>query len=224
MQDKRLHSNLLPRINIVSKHCNYLYDIKTPLFNIRAFFLYLLKLVKYCAIPNKRVFLCNMTKRGTLLVLFAVTCFYTACKTDPVYDRNVQLPIDVDIIAKYIQANNLTATKTADGLFYNIITPGTGSDNLRLEDTVMIHYVARTLQGVLFDSTATNVDSLATRFVLGSGIEGWQKGIPLIQTGGRIRLYVPSVLAYQNRQIDTIVVANSNLDFDIRLIKVLKKK
>ena len=165
-----------------------------------------------------------MTKSGILLVLFVAACFFAACKTDPAYDPKVQLQIDIDTIAKFIAKNNITAQKTADGLFYNITDPGTGSFSIMLEDTVMIHYVARTLKGVVFDSTATNVDADATKFVLGNSIEGWQKGIPLLQPGGKMRLIVPSVLAYQNRVIDTSLVANSNLDFDIRLIKVLKKK
>jgi FKBP-type peptidyl-prolyl cis-trans isomerase FkpA len=186
--------------------------------------LYLLKLVKYCGVPNKRVFLCNMTKSTALMVCGLIACCFAACKTDPAYDRNVQLPKDLDIIAKYIQDNNIIATKSADGLYYTIIRPGEGTVQLALQDTVMVHYVARTLKGVMYDSTRTNIDSNATRFVLGSSIEGWQKGIPLIQPGGRIRLIVPSVLAYQNREIDTILVANSNIDFDIMLIKVLKFK
>ena len=183
----------------------------------------MLKLVKYCAIPNKRVFLCNMTKSGILLVLFVTACFFAACKSSPVYDKATQLQIDIDSIQRFINKNGIIAEKTPDGLFYTIVNPGVGNDTIGLEDQVVIHYVARRLDGVVYDSTATNVDTLGTTFILNNGIEGWQKGIPLIQTGGRIRLLVPSVLAYQNRVVDTSLVANSNLDFDIRLIKVTKK-
>lgn len=184
----------------------------------------LLKLVKYCAIPNKRLFLCNMTKRGILLVLFVIACFFAACKSSPVYDKATQLQIDIDNIQRFIDENGIIARKTADGLFYTIVNPGTGKDTISLEDQVVIHYVGRRLDGVVYDSTATSVgDTLGTTFILNNSIEGWQKGIPLIQTGGRIRLLVPSALAYQNRLVDTSLKANENLDFDIRLIKVTKK-
>ena len=164
-----------------------------------------------------------MTKSGILLVLFVIACFFAACKSTPVYDKETQLQIDINNIQKFIAANNITAVKTTDGLFYTILRSGTGTEEIGLEDQVAIHYVARRLDGVVYDSTATNVDSLATTFVLNNSIEGWQKGIPLIKTGGRIRLLVPSALAYQNRVVDTSLKANENLDFDIRLIKVTKK-
>jgi len=164
-----------------------------------------------------------MTKSGILLVLFVIACFFAACKSNPVYDKETQLQIDIDSIRRFITKNGIIAERTPEGLFYTIVRPGTGTDLIGLEDEVMIHYVARRLDGVVYDSTATNVDSLATKFVLNNSIEGWQRGIPLIQPGGRIRLLVPSALAFQNRVVDTSIAPNSNLDFDIRLIKVTKK-
>jgi len=166
-----------------------------------------------------------MTKSGILLVLFVIACFFAACKSSPSYDKETQLQIDIDIIQKFIADNEITAQRTPEGLFYTIVRAGDSDDDdtIGLEDQVVIHYVARKLDGVVYDSTATNVDTLGTTFILNNSIEGWQKGIPLIKTGGTIRLIVPSALAYQNRVINTALPPNSNLDFDIRLIKVTKK-
>jgi FKBP-type peptidyl-prolyl cis-trans isomerase FkpA len=164
-----------------------------------------------------------MTKSGILLVLFVIACFFAACKSTPVYDKETQRQIDIDSIQRFITKNGIIAERTPEGLFYTIVRPGTGTDEIGLEDEVVIHYVGRRLDGVVYDSTATNVDTLGTAFVLNNSIEGWQKGIPLIKTGGTIRLIVPSAMAFQNRVVDTSIGPNSNLDFDIRLIKVTKK-
>jgi FKBP-type peptidyl-prolyl cis-trans isomerase FkpA len=192
------------------------------------FFLCLLKLVKYCSIANKRLFLCNMLKSRNLLLVVLAASLYVACKSDPAYDKEQQLAIDDDIIVKALAASEESAlfTKHPSGLYYRIMSAGTGESPV-LSDTLMIHYVGRTYPaGRLFDSTTTNIDTLSTRFVLASGIEGWQKGIPLIKPGGRIRLLIPSALGYQNRElqnVDSALVPNTNLDFDIRLISLKHK-
>jgi FKBP-type peptidyl-prolyl cis-trans isomerase FkpA len=169
-----------------------------------------------------------MLKSRNLLLVVLAACLYVACKSDPAYNKEQQLAIDDDIIVKALEASDETAayTKHPSGVYYRIIAAGTGETPI-LTDTLLIHYVGRTYpRGVLFDSTTTNIDSLSTRFVLASGIEGWQNGIPLIKPGGRIRLLIPSALGYQNRElqnIDSALVANTNLDFDIRLISLKHK-
>jgi len=198
--------------------------METPSFN-GGVFLYLLKLVKYCAIPNKRLFLCNMLKSKILLLLVLAACIFASCKTDPAYDRATQLAIDDDIIRKQLTDNKTLEnfTKTADGLYYIIQNPGEGRAPVDT-DMVGIHFVGRLFlnQQVVFDSTFSNTDT--TKFILSTGIEGWEKGIPLIKPKGRIRLIVPSPLAYQNRQVrtgDTTLAENSILDFDIQLLKII---
>jgi FKBP-type peptidyl-prolyl cis-trans isomerase FkpA len=57
-------------------------------------------------------------------------------------------------------------------------------------------------------------------FALGGVIVGWQIGIPLIQKGGKIRLFIPSGYAYGPRSQGNIP-ANSILDFEIDLLDVI---
>jgi FKBP-type peptidyl-prolyl cis-trans isomerase FkpA len=171
-----------------------------------------------------------MLKSRNLLLFVLAACLYVACKSDPAYNKEQQLAIDNDIIVKALAASGETDlfTKHPSGVYYNILAkgPDTGATPI-ISDTLVIHYVGRTYpQGRLFDSTTTNIDSLSTKFVLAGGIEGWQNGIPLIKKGGRIRLLIPSALGYQNRELqsnDSALVANTNLDFDIRLISIIHK-
>ena len=122
-------------------------------------FLYLLKLVKYCTIPNKRLFLCNMKFR-ILFVVFALACFFAACKSDPPFDADAQRAIDDDIIVKFLDSAQIKATKTPSGLYYVILKDTIGEKSIPLTDTVFIHYVGRMLKTrALFDSSRTLTDT-----------------------------------------------------------------
>lgn len=163
-----------------------------------------------------------MLKSRILFVVFIAACFFAACKNDPPYDEKAQLAIDDDKIKAYLDSNNIKdVQKSPDGVYYKITTAGTDTQPVNLTSYLSIHYVGRLLANqVLFDSTATNDTVNSTKFILKDAIKGWQVGIPLIHAGGRLRLIIPSPLAYQNRQINTIIKANSILDFDIQLIRV----
>jgi FKBP-type peptidyl-prolyl cis-trans isomerase FkpA len=71
------------------------------------------------------------------------------------------------------------------------------------------------LNGTVFDGTTTQPIS----FKLGQVISGWQIGIPLIQKGGKIRLLIPSGLAY-GPDGQGPIPGNAVLDFDIELLDV----
>lgn len=169
-----------------------------------------------------------MFKSRTVWALLSLACIFYACKNDPPFDQSTQAAIDDDLIVKFLASSGVTMTKTSDGLYYKILSePDTGKSITNKTDTVTIHYVGRFLDGTLFDSTANAIDTIGTKFVLEDGIPGWVEGIPMIKTGGHIRLIVPSALAYQNRiirrfGIDTLG-PNKIFDFDIRLFKVRQK-
>jgi len=170
-----------------------------------------------------------MLKIRNLLLVVLASCLYMACKTDPLYDKEAQLSSDLAKITHYLDSTKQTADFKKDprGFYYQVINigPDTGKTALP-DDSIRVHYIGRTFpEGTLFDSTATSIDdTVATKLKLADAIEGWQKGIPLIKVGGRIRLLIPAALGYQNRRISTILLPNTNLDFDIRLIPLHTKK
>jgi FKBP-type peptidyl-prolyl cis-trans isomerase FkpA len=200
------------------------------------YLLYLLKLVKYCSIPNKRLFLCNMLKSKILLLFIAAACSFAACKTEPAYDRAAQAAIDDDLIKKFIADSNIVATPLPSGLYYKVIKQGTGSGEIKYDDTdtIMMRYVGKMIppnDNILYDSTQVALDSLAPKFIYNTTIIAWQEGLKYIRPGGTIRLIVPSTLAYQNRVVSAapgpngiarFLPANTILDFNIKLISVKK--
>lgn len=111
----------------------------------------------------------------------------------------------------YITANGITATKHPSGLYYQIITPGTGATPT-INSTVNVTYAGKYTNNTAFDGRTIS-------FRLAEVIEGWQIGIPLIKKGGKIKLIIPPALGYgcyDNRGIP----GNSVLVFDVDLLDV----
>ena len=145
----------------------------------------------------------------TTLAIVLITLFIS-CKKDTPFDAAKQAIIDDGLIQTYIKANNITAIKDPSGLYYQVITPGTGSYPTVLS-TVNVNYSGKLLDGTVFDSG--NITS-----ALQSLIQGWQIGIPHINKGGRILLIIPSSLGYGNSSPGGGIPANAVLVFTVDLI------
>ena len=78
--------------------------------------------------------------------------------------------------------------------------------------------------GKMFDSTSKR-DNKPFSFELGQGqvIRGWDLGIKGMKVGGKRTLTIPSALAYGAEAKGDDIPANSDLNFDIELVGLLKK-
>ena len=147
-------------------------------------------------------------KRYILLLVLFIAAF-SSCKKDTPFDPVKQAAADDAAIQAYIKANNITATKDPSGLYYQVITPGTGAYP-NVHSSISGQYTGKLLNGTVFDSNSIPNDPLS------GFITGWQIGIPYINTGGRILLLIPSALGYGNTTKDGIP-ANSVLIFTFDL-------
>ncbi|MEJ7692056.1 FKBP-type peptidyl-prolyl cis-trans isomerase [Daejeonella sp.] len=153
-----------------------------------------------------------MKIKNLLLLIFPLMLVLGSCKK---IDAEEQANIDDSTILKLISDKGIVAQKHASGLYYQILSTGTGSIAYTTNTTVSTRYTGRLLNGTVFDGTTSQPIS----FKLGQVIAGWQVGIPLIQKGGKIRLLIPSALAY-GPEGQGPIPANAVLDFDIELIDV----
>lgn len=152
-------------------------------------------------------------KHFIVLLVCTVTAF-TSCKKKETYDPDPQFRADTTAIRAFIIANKIPAVKDPKtGVFYQVITPGSGNVQYSKSTNVSANYTGRFLNGNVFDQTK----GTPALFTLGGVIPGWQIGVPFIQPGGRIRLLIPSWLGYGNEDRGPIP-ANSILDFTIDLI------
>ncbi|RYE18125.1 MAG: peptidylprolyl isomerase [Sphingobacteriaceae bacterium] len=124
------------------------------------------------------------------LLYFAVfTVLFSACKKDS-FNAAKQAAADDVKIQAYLKANpSINATKDASGLYYQVITAGSGTAPT-INSTVRVAYTGKLLDGTQFE-TNPNIS-----FPLSGVIQGWQIGIPFVKSSGRILLIIPSGLAY----------------------------
>ena len=132
-----------------------------------------------------------------------------------VFKESKQWEIDDKIINGFIVAKNLTMTKHPSRVYLNISTVGTGGF-ITAKSSLTVKYKGRLLTGTVFDETigdATLVSSLS------SLIPGWKKSLIGLTKGTKLRMLVPSDLAYGSGGA-TGIPPNSPLDFDIEIVDV----
>jgi len=136
----------------------------------------------------------------------------------PYKESNITAPLtEQQDVEAYLSANGITALKHTSGLYYQIIAPGSGNAP-QLCSSVSVGYSGKLTNGTTFDQQ--NMIS----FDLGRVIVGWQKGLPLVQKGGHIKLYIPPSLGYGAYDIKNngvvVIPANSILIFDVEIFDV----
>ena len=103
------------------------------------------------------------------------------------------------------------------GLQYKVLKQGDG-EKPSPDSTVVVHYRGTLLNGKEFDSSYSRGEPLALN--LKQVIKGWQIALPMMQTGSKWQLYVPSDLAYGAQAAGPDIGPNSTLIFDIELISI----
>ena len=102
------------------------------------------------------------------------------------------------------------------GLQYKIIKKGTGKSP-KPEDTIKCHYKGTTIDGNEFDSSYKRNQPAV--FKLNQVIKGWTDALQLMKEGGKWELYIPSDLAYGDRQAGPIK-PGSTLIFEVELLSI----
>lgn len=128
----------------------------------------------------------------------------------------VSVTAEESAILAYITAEGITATKDPSGMYYQVIAPGAGAVPT-INAKVAVKYAGYLLNGTKFDEMTTAVSNPNEYWSLGGLIVGWQIGIPKIAKGGKIKMIIPSSLAYGCSAVGTIP-ANSILVFDVELV------
>lgn len=106
------------------------------------------------------------------------------------------------------------------GLQYKIVRQGTGPKPGK-DAKVSVNYTAMMVNGKIFESSLES-GKPATFSVTGDVIPGWTEALQLMPVGSKWIIYVPSALAYQEHTGMGSFPPNSNLVFEIELLKVLK--
>lgn len=107
--------------------------------------------------------------------------------------------------------------ETASGLQYKVIKKGDGVKPVAGAD-VTVHYKGTLIDGTVFDSSYARGEPAT--FSLSQVIEGWQEVVPMMATGSKWQIFIPSALAYGDRAGSELIAPGSTLIFDIELISI----
>ena len=106
------------------------------------------------------------------------------------------------------------AKKTASGLAYKILKEGTGNPP-KPTDQVEVHYHGTLTDGTVFDSSVEKGKKVS--FALNRVIRGWTEGLQLVKPGGKIKLVIPSSLAYGDRGLPPKIPGGATLVFEVEM-------
>jgi peptidylprolyl isomerase len=101
-----------------------------------------------------------------------------------------------------------------------VLEEGTGPEAVS-GDTVLVDYVGvRSRDGVEFDNSYDRFEPFSVSLGQGGVIAGWDQGLVGVQTGTRVRLDIPSDLAYGAEARGDIIGADEALTFliDVRAV------
>jgi peptidylprolyl isomerase len=89
------------------------------------------------------------------------------------------------------------AKRTASGLAYKVLKPGTGTTHPTATSQVTVHYSGWTTDGQMFDSSVARGEPAT--FGLNQVIPGWTEGVQLMVQGEKARFWIPEALAYKGQ-------------------------
>lgn len=120
-----------------------------------------------------------------------------------------------DFLAKNKSKKGIKTTKS--GLQYKVVKKGKGKQP-KTTDTVVVHYKGTLIDGTVFDSSYQRNQPLT--IPLTNVIKGWQEAMPMMKTGSKWQVYIPSDLAYGPNGAGGNIGPNEALIFDIELIDI----
>ena len=121
-----------------------------------------------------------------------------------------------DFVDSYLK-NNSSAKKTASGLVYELMEDGKGKAP-KEDDVVEVHYHGTLISGEVFDSSRERGQTV--KFPLNRVIKGWTEGLQLAKEGTKMKLVIPSHLAYGIHGAPPKIPGGATLIFEVELIKV----
>ena len=97
---------------------------------------------------------------------------------------------------------------------------GTGDQEVKLGDTISVHYTGTLVDGTKFDSSVDSGEPFT--FTIGQGmvIQGWEQGLIGMKIGEKRKLIIPSELGYGQAGAGELIPPNAVLLFDIELISI----
>jgi FKBP-type peptidyl-prolyl cis-trans isomerase FkpA len=121
-------------------------------------------------------------------------------------------------IQRYLHEHNETAIRDVSGLYYRVDAPGDSTHFVKATSIPTVIYTNYLVTGEVVGTSLGPTDF--DHRMLKNHIPGWQIGLQKISQGGKIRLYIPSALAYGSVGVNGVIPPNAILISDLELVSI----
>lgn len=135
--------------------------------------------------------------------------------------RLAKLNAEKEAGAAFLKANKEKegVVELPNGIQYKILQQGDGVKPNR-KSTIKAHYAGRILSGTEFDNSYKRGQPFTA--AISRLIVGWQEVLPMMSTGSKWQLWIPSDLAYGDNGVGQAgIPGGAVLDFEIELLDVI---
>ncbi len=172
-----------------------------------------------------------------ILVSIAMMSGILAIVRFDVLEKFSNEPVRIDIVQneemteeeKIVEENvsdlekTLTDAHSLDGTLTKLVIQdvrlGTEGEAVKKGDTLVVHYVGTTEEGVRFDSSYERGEKFTFTVGAGTVIKGWEEGLIGMRIGGQRVLVIPGDMAYGNRYVG-VIPPNAPLIFAVELFEI----
>ncbi|NRA42717.1 MAG: FKBP-type peptidyl-prolyl cis-trans isomerase [Pseudomonadales bacterium] len=146
---------------------------------------------------------------------------YTAIQAQMEKDRAEQAEKMAELGETFLSENAKRdgVTVTESGLQYEVLETGSGDQKPSTDSTVQVHYHGTFMDGTVFDSSVERGEPAS--FGVTQVIKGWTEALQLMNTGDKLRLVIPSDLAYGDAGAPPSIPGGAVLVFEVHLIDIL---
>lgn len=148
----------------------------------------------------------NVFLIGALAVLLGACSGYSETEL-ATFDEEIQA---------LLAANNLTMDRLENGLYIDVIHPGTGEELIKITDEVTFYYTGYLSDGSVFQSIP---EDEPLTFPVRSLIAGWQDALSFVSEGGKLKVIIPPQLGYGSKNTE-LVPPNSILLYEMTVVEV----
>ena len=156
-----------------------------------------------------------MSKFAFPLIIFALAVFFIYRTWTNHKAAETNFAEGQAYLANNAQQEDVISTES--GLQYLVLEKGQGSESPTATSRVKVHYHGTLIDGTVFDSSVQRGEPIS--FNLNQVIPDWTEGLQYMNVGDKVRLFIPSNLAYGKNGTGPIPPA-ATLIFDVELLEI----
>ncbi|MEO9967183.1 MAG: FKBP-type peptidyl-prolyl cis-trans isomerase [Reichenbachiella sp.] len=161
--------------------------------------------------------LSTYTRLFTILALLVGTILGQSCEQESEFEK--QQKESDNQIQNYLKLNNISAQQADNGIYYELLTENEKGRIPKTGEVMAVKYEIRTLDQKLLESHTS--DSTLLKFGWNYIIPGgFNYGLDIMRKGEKIRIYVPSYLAYNSYSSGRLFPSFSNFILEIELVEI----